>query len=431
MKTKVVIQEVIVDNQNRDFKSVNKRDINLPLNTTKIISLTGVRRSGKTFILLDTIQRLIKNKVDKTKIIHINFEDERLQLNTNDLDLILQSYRELYPENNLSDCYFFFDEIQNIPQWEKFVRRLHENICTNIFITGSNSKMLSSDISTTLRGRNLNFEIFPLTFKEYLEFNDIKTNTNGSKQKSLVINYLKKYIKGGGFPELLNIPKVYTQKVLQEYFYVMLYKDLIERYNISNASTLKYFLNRILVNIGKPTSVNKIFNELKSNGYKVSKNTLYDYLEYSEAIYLNFSLSKFDFSLIKRENSEKKNYFIDNGLINALSFKFSDNYGLLLENAVYLFLRQKYKDNLYYFKDNKECDFVVYENETITDLIQVCYNIDDTDTFKREKKSLMYAGEKLNVSEGTILTFDDDEDEIIENGFKIKLIPVYKYFLKD
>ena len=428
MNIKSVIQEVIIDNQNRNFNSVNKRDIELPLNTSKIISLTGIRRSGKTFLLLDTIKRLLKSKVDKSRIIHINFEDERLQIKTEDLDLILQSYRELYPENDLSECYFFFDEIQNIPQWEKFVRRLHENISTHIFITGSNSNMLSSDIATTLRGRNLNFEIFPLTFKEYLIFKNIAPDIKGSQQKSLIISSLKSYINNGGFPELLNIPEEYHQKVLQEYYYVMLYKDLIERYDISSPTILKYFLNRILTNIGKPTSVNKIYNELKSNGYKVSKNTLYDFLEYSEAIYLNLGLKKFDFSLIKREKSEKKNYFIDNGLINALSFKFSHNFGLLLENAVFLFLRQKFRDDLYYFKDNKECDFVVFENEKVTQLIQVCYDIEDEDTFNREKNSLIYAGKKLNVSEGIILTFDI-EDEIIDKDFKIKIIPAYKYFL--
>ncbi len=431
MKKKLILKEIIIDNQNINFTKVNKRTIDLPLHSTKIISLTGVRRSGKTYLLLYTIYRLLKNNIDKSNIIYINFEDERLELKPEDLDLVLQAYRELYPENNLSNCYFFFDEIQNIPQWEKFVRRLYENISKNIFITGSNSNMLSSDIATSLRGRNINYEIFPLSFDEYLDFKRIKNDVIGSKQKSIVINALTAFIKEGGFPELLEVPNQLRQKVLQEYFYVMLYKDLIERYEISNTTTLKYFLNRILINIGKPTSIHKIYNELKSNGYRVSKNTLYDFLDYSEAIYLNFGLKKFDFSFIKREKSEKKNYFIDNGLVNALSFKFSHNYGLLLENTVYLYLRNKYKENLFYFKDKKECDFVVFENEKVTRLIQVSYNIEDDATFKREKDGLIYAGKKLQKSEGTIVSFDSDEDELIENGFKIKIIPAYKLLLRD
>ena len=429
MKRKETIKEVILDNQNRDFKKVNKRNIELPINSTKIVSLTGVRRCGKTYLLLHTIQTLLKNKVDKSKIIHLNFEDERLQLKTEDLDLILQAYRELYPNSDLGTCYFFFDEIQNIKNWEKFVSRLYESISKNIFITGSNSNMLSSDIATSLRGRNINFEVFPLSFKEYLQFNKINFDYIGSKEKSKLINALSNYMKNGGFPELLDIPKQFHQKTLQEYFYVMLYKDLIERYDISSGLTLKYFLNRTLVNIGKPTSVNKIYNELKSNGYKVSKNTLYNYLDYSEAIYLNFSLKKFDYSLIKREKSESKNYFIDNGLINALSFKFSDNYGLLLENLIYLHLRQKYKEDLYYFKDNKECDFVTYENEEVTNLIQVSYHIENRETFDREINSLIFTGKKLNKTEGMIITFDSEEDEIIKEGFKIKIIPAYKFLL--
>ncbi len=430
MKRKQVIKEVIIDNQNINLSKVNKRTIELPIHSTKIVSLTGVRRSGKTYLLLYTIYRLLKNKVDKSNIIYINFEDERLDLNTEDLDLILQAYRELYPGNNLDNCYFFFDEIQNIPQWEKFIRRLYENFSKNIFITGSNSNMLSSDIATSLRGRNINYEIFPLSFNEYLRFKHIKAEVTGSKQKSTIINALTSYVKEGGFPELLEVPNELRQKVLQEYFYVMLYKDLIERYNISNASTLKYFLNRILVNIGKPTSIHKIYNELKSNGYRVSKNTLYNFLDYSEAVYLNFGLKKFDYSLIKREKSEKKNYFIDNGLINALSFKFSDNYGLLLENMVFLYLRQRYKENLFYFKDKKECDFVVFENEKVTRLIQVCYNLEEETTFRREKDGLIYAGKKLQKLEGTIASFDSNEDELIENGFKIKILPVYKLLLE-
>ncbi len=427
MKRKNIIKEVLIDNQNRDFNQVRKRSLTLPINSNKIVSLTGVRRSGKTYMLFDTIKNLLKKDIKKSKIIHLNFDDERLQLTTEDLDLILQAYRELFPNNDLKTCYFFFDEIQNIPNWEKFVSRLYETISKNIFITGSNSKMLSSDIATSLRGRNINFEVFPLSFNEFLDFKKIKIKTIGSKQKSILINALDAYIKNGGFPELIQIPEKYHQKTLQEYFYVMLYKDLIERYDISNSLNLKYFLNRILVNIGKPTSVNKIYNELKSNGYSVSKNTLYDFLDYSEAVYLNFSLKKFDYSLIKREKSEKKNYFIDNGLINALTFKFSDNYGLLLENAVYLHLRQKHKDNLFYFKEKKECDFVVFKEDEINKIIQVSYNIEDKQTLKREVDSLIYTGKKLNINKGIIITFDSAEDEIIQENFKINILPAYLF----
>ncbi len=429
MKRKVTIKEVIVSNQNKDFSKIKAREIELPINSCKIISLTGVRRCGKTYLLLHTIATLLKNGVDKSKIIHINFEDERLNLTTEELDLVLQAYRELYPENKLNECYFFFDEIQNIPKWEKFIRRIYDNVSQNIFVTGSNSNMLSSDIATALRGRNLNFEIFPLSFKEYLGFQNIKIEVYDTKQKSIIINAYRKYITEGSFPELLNIPEEFKQKTLQEYYYVMLYKDLIERYDISNASVLKYFLNRVLVNIGKPTSVNKIYNELKSNGYKISKNSLYSFLEYSEAIYLNFSLAKFDFSLIKRENAEKKNYFIDNGLINALSFKFSDNYGMLLENTVYLHLRRLHKNNVFYFKDNKECDFVIFEKNKVQQLIQVCYDIEDKETLKREVESLKYACKKLGVTKGIIVTFDSIENELLEDGIKIEFIPAWKFVL--
>ncbi|MCB9227029.1 MAG: ATP-binding protein [Chitinophagales bacterium] len=428
---KGIVKDIIVDNQEEDYSHIYARDIILPIKTNKIISLTGVRRCGKTHVLFHTIKKLLEEGVEKQNILHINFEDERIDWETADLDLILQAYTELHPNINLKECYFFFDEIQNVKDWQKFIRRVDDSVSKNIFITGSNSSMLSSDIATSLRGRNINYEIFPLSFSEYLRFNKMSTNYVGTKQKSEINRLFQKYLKEGGFPELINLSDDVKQKTLQEYFYVMLYKDIIERYEVSNPTTLKYFLNRVLVNVGKPTSVHKIYNELKSGGYKVSKNTLYDFLEYSEAVYLNFALQKFDYSLIKRESADKKNYFIDNGLMNALTFKFSKDYGMLLENLVYLHLRRMYKNELFYYKNGKECDFVIFEKEKVKHLIQVCYNTEDTDTLNREVKSLIYTAKKLDKKEGIIITLNDTERIIEEGQFKITIMPIIKFLLTN
>ena len=167
--------------------------------------------------------------VEKTKILFLNFEDERLDLKIDDLDLILQSYSELYPSQDLKECYFFFDEIQNINGWEKFIRRVYDTISKNIFITGSNSKLLSSDIATSLRGRTLSFEVFPLSFKEYLSFKDIEVDLYSSKSLAYIKNALNSYLKDGAFPETLFLEDRYKNQTLQEYFNVLLYKDLSQR----------------------------------------------------------------------------------------------------------------------------------------------------------------------------------------------------------
>ena len=210
----------------------------------------------------------------------------------------------------------------------------------------------------------------------------------------------------------------------------MLYKDIIERYKIKNISALKYFLNRIVLNLGKPSSVNKIYNELKSGGFKISKDSLYLFAEYAEAIYFSFKLPKFDYSYIKQEKSEKKIYLIDNGLLNSLTFHFSENKGILLENTVYLHLRQKYGNNVFFYKEKTECDFIIRDKDKITELIQVSYQFENSETLKREIKGMENAAEYFNLKEGKIITFDTEKETILtQKGVKIQIIPAYKYLL--
>ena len=371
------------------------------------------------------INQLIE-KIEKTKILFLNFEDERFELNSDELDLILQAYMELYPSYKLSECYFFFDEIQNIPNWEKFIRRMYDTISKNIFITGSNSKLLSSEIATSLRGRTLNFEIFPLSFKEYLSFKDVEVDFYSSKSLAFIKNAQESFLKNGSFPETLFLEEIYANKTLQEYFNVLLYKDLAERYNITNTVALKFFLKRIISSSTKQISINKIFNELKSSGIKIGKNTLYEFLEYVQNIYLALTLQKYDNSLINKELGEKKIYSIDIGLNNATEFRFSDDIGKSLENAVFLELKRKEFDIYYYRTSKSECDFLVFDKNTISDVIQVTFDMSDENTKNREIKGLIEACKNFDLKSGTIITFDS-EDELIENGIKIKIIPFYKW----
>src|SRR4030067_2838350 len=320
---KEILKEIIRDFHVNPLLSLIERDITIPLRSGKVITIVGARRSGKTYVLFNLMDRLIKSGVDFRNILYVNFEDERIVLTLNELDLILRAYAELYPDTKIKDCYLFFDEIQNIENWEKFVRRVYDSVTKNIFITGSNSKFLSSDIATSLRGRTVSFGVFPLSFKEYLRFGKVEIDIYSSKSLAKINNYLLRFLKNGGFPEVIDYDDNLRAKVLQEYFNVMIYRDMIERYKIKNAAVLKYFLKRVLVSSARQISVNTIYNEIKSSGFKIGKNHLYEYLDACQNIYLAFVLSKYAHKLAARELGERKIYAIDNGLLNAISFKFS------------------------------------------------------------------------------------------------------------
>ena len=428
MNKKEIFKEIIKDFQKRIFKGIVPRNIALPLDSGKIITVSGVRRSGKTYLLLDAVQKLVKKGVNFKRIVFINFEDERLEIGKSDLDLIIRAYQELYPEEDISKVYFFFDEIQNIEGWEKFSRRIYDSVSKHIFITGSNAKFLSRDISTTLRGRNLNYEVYPLSFVEFLEFSKVSPDIHSSKNLAKIAVKSKEYLSNGGFPELLFLEKAFFLKTLQEYFDVMLFKDIIERYKRKTHShLLKYFIKRLLSSISTPVSIHKIYNELRSQGYKIDKNLLYDLIEELNSIYLFFPLRKYSASAIKREMTEKKFYIVDNGLANAISFNLSENKGSLLENAVFMRL---YSAGclLYFYKNRKECDFVRIGKDGKKEAYQVCYDLSDEAVKKREFNGLIEACLELKIKSGYVITMAEEFEKTIL-GVKIKVVPFYKWAL--
>ena len=426
MNTKEVLKNIIANFHSKRLKNSYKRNVELPVDTDIIISVIGVRRSGKTFILYETIKQLHKNNVPKQNILYLNFEDERVRLQQDELDLILQAYRELYPNLDLENCYFFFDEIQNVQGWEKFIRRVFDTVSTNIYITGSNSKLLSTDIATELRGRTVTYTVYPLSFSEFLTFNKTEKSYYGTNQKVKILNLFKEFMLYGGFPELVKQKDSLKIKKLQDYFNSIIYKDLIERYEISNPTIIKFFIKKILSGVTKPLSVNKVYNQLKSLGYKVGNNLLYEYLEYIQATFSAVLINKFDYSFIKQEKSEKKAYTIDNGFLTAIDYSFSDDYGKLLENLIALELLKCEKE-IFYFKDKKECDFIVKDKKKLAPL-QVSYTLENEETKKREFEGLYVACRFLNCKKGQIVTFDE-EFSTDYKGIKIEVIPAYKFVL--
>lgn len=429
MNRKLTIKEMI-GQQHASWKQEElvDRGVQLPIDSGKISVLSGVRRCGKTALLKLTRDKLILTGVPLSKTLFFSFDDERLLLKIDELDFILQSYRELYPHQNLSECYFFFDEIQNIEHWEKFIRRVYDSESKNIFISGSNSKLLGSEIATSLRGRTLLQELFPLDFKEYLSFKGIEASYQSAEQKALLIHSFEAYLKQGGFPETVNCSESQRLQILTDYYHVLLFRDIVERYQVTRIHALKYFIQKLIANLTKPFSSNKIYNEFKSQGIKTSKDNLYEVLGYIEAVYLGLRVYKFDYSVVNREMSDKKIYAIDNGLLNAISYQFSDNYGILLENMVSISLRKRFNNNVFYFKQKGECDFIVFDRDQPIMAIQVCYDMSNEDTRIREIKGLVEAMNYFNLTNGLIITMYQ-EDSFVEGEKNVEVKPGYRWML--
>jgi hypothetical protein len=402
------------------------REINIPFDTGKIITLIGARRVGKTHIFYQLIQELVEKNIPKKNILYINFEDERFEYKKENLKYIIEAYLELYPDLELEKCYFFFDEIQNVEDWEKFIRRIHENYTKNIFITGSSAKLLSTEIATALRGRSISYKIYPLSFREYLSFKEVKIDIYDEKKKAKIKNEFEKYIKIGSYPEILNLDEDLVFKTYQEYLSVMILKDIIERYNLKNKQILNIFIKKSVSNISSEFSLNKLYNELKSQGLNVSKDFIYELPNYLEDIFLLYFLEKYETSLVKRNFAVKKSFVNDIGFINI--FKFNEEVGKILENIVFIQLKRKELE-IYFHKEKTECDFIVKKQNKIINAIQVTKSIENEETKNREIKGLIDAMKKYNLSEGYILT-KDEEKNLISGKFTIKIIPIWKWLLE-
>lgn len=429
MRKKEIIKTLIREFHNTELPQLIRRQKEIPVNSGKIISIIGPRRSGKTYFLYQIIDILMQNGTDKRKILYINFEDERINLKAEESDLILQAYRELYPDINLSEAYFFFDEIQNIDNWERFLRRVYDSVTKKIFITGSNSKLLSQEIAPSLRGRTLAEEIMPLSFNEFLEFKNFKIvlpqDLYDTAVKAKLLYYFKEYLFWGSFPEIILQPENLKMRILQEYFNVMIYRDLIERYSIRDSFVLKYFIKRLAETVTKPVSIHKIYNELKSQNIRFSKNQLYEFIEYLESAFVIRQLRKRKRSVIKEELTEKKVYFIDNGILRTIRVFYEEDYGNLLENLIFRELYRE-KRELHFYKERRECDFIIEGKIPI----QVCYELRDEETKKREVEGLIDCMRYYGVKEGVIITLNN-EDQLNMNGYEIKIIPAYKWLLKE
>ncbi len=403
MILKSVIEDVYLSQkeffEKKEF-GLERESLNeIRLDTDFVTIITGIRRSGKSTLLKQLIKKRINNAC------FLNFEDPRLvSFEFNDFEKLHNVFMQ-----EGEDSYYVFDEIQNIPGWEIFIRAQHDQ-GRKILISGSNASLLSKELGTRLTGRHLDYELFPFSFNEYLRFFDLEESGLS----------FEKYINDGGFPEFL---KYKDQEILYRLCDDILYRDIAVRHGIKHYKLLKQILLYLITNSGKLFSYNKL-KKLFSLG---SSNTIIDYISFFEDSYLLFVIPKFSYSLKKQIYNPHKIYTIDSGLANALSLSFSEDIGRKFENLIFIHLRKKYK-NIFYFSERNECDFLIYEKGKVTKAIQVCYKL-TPDNIKRELDGLWEAMKETNLSEGIIVTFDQ-EDYFVKDKMHAIVVPAWKFILE-
>ena len=424
---KELFKRIITDFIEKEIKGILPREYGIPLESKKVVSLIGVRRSGKSSILFDIINKL-RQKHPRENMIYLNFEDDRLYpLKLEHLDLILEAYFELYPHKREEKLYLFLDEVQVVDGWELYVRRIHDNFDISIYVTGSSAKLLSSDIATSMRGRTISFEIFPFSFAEYLAFKNIEVNLHSSKSLSYIKNAFESYIVDGGFAETIGEDAFIARKILSDYLELIVYKDIAERYNIHNTALLKHLTKYCFTNIATLVSFTKLYNEFKSQGYKLSKDTIFNYMAYLEDAYALFTVPIYRNNIKEEQRNPKKIYAVDNGFKKIYDYAISEDKSKLYENIAFLHLRRQTK-NLYYYKGTQEVDFYA-KLDTKELLVNVSYDIKDEKTRKREIEGLVEAMEYFSLKESYLITHEAKEEIVIEDK-KIIVLPMIEWLLQ-
>lgn len=381
----------------------------------------GLRRVGKTYMLYQRVNQLLSNGVDQKDILFLNFEDERLsEMQSDDLNSILEVHYEMSGSD--TKPILFFDEIQNVNHWDKFVRRLADSKYT-IYVTGSNAKMLSSDVATTLGGRFLIYDVFPYSFEEQLKARNVDIDEDwkfSTIQQSKMNAYFSEYFKYGGLPEIINYKD--KRSMLQSLYQKIYLGDICARNNIRNSKVMGLLIKKLAESVKQPTSYNRLQNIIKSTGQSVTVNTVIDYLSFAVDSWLILPIEN-GYAKIGERESVKKYYFIDNGILNLFLV---DSETSLLENFVAVTLCKKYgRENVVYLKGDKEIDFYIDETNTA---IQVSYSIKDDSTRNREVDALCRYAQINKDVKPMIITWEEKENLVVD-GVSIEVVPVLDWIL--
>lgn len=422
---KTLLKEIILEQQKEIEQRTNKgiertelSQLNKYLELPHTIIIAGIRRVGKSTLLLQIMESFYKDNC-----YYFNFEDERLlNFKVEDFNALYELFLEIKGKKKT----FFFDEIQNISGWENFIRRMQDQE-NKFFITGSNASLLSKELGTKLTGRYVYIELLPFSFREYLSFKNVSFDENSffqTEERAKLKKSFNNYLEEGGMPEYL---KYKEKEILIRSYEDILYRDIATRYDIKQVKALRELALYLLSNLSGLFSYNSLKGFLRLG----SVNTVKSYVEYLENSFLIFTVNLFSYSLKQQFVAPKKVYCADNGLANSISFRFSKDYGKFLENLVFLELKRRKKEIYYYkTKNGVEVDFLTKEENKIENLFQVTKSLGDFKTKEREIKSLVAAMEELKIKDGLILT--EDEEDLIEDGsFMINVLPVWKWLLED
>ena len=404
------------------------------LKSNVIVSIIGVRRSGKSTIMRQVAKNLIEKGIKKEDILMINFEDKRfIEFYPKLLDEVYEAYLEYIKITDKP--YIFLDEVHNIPNWERWVRTMHELQKGKITVSGSSSKLLSGELATLLTGRHLDLYVFPFSFREFLNFRGIilKEQLDIIDKKHEIKSLFNEYMKFGGFPEVILSSN--KKDLLLTYFEDILTKDIVKRYKVKKDEKLKALARFYLTNMANTIT----FNSLKKF-LDITTNTIEKFSNYLEEANLIFLVKRFSYKVKEQEKAPRKVYSIDSGMSHAVGFRFSEDTGKSAENIVAVELRRLRSINknidFFYWQDisGKEVDFVLKEANSVKQLIQVCWDISEFKTKEREVKALLKASKELKCNNLLIITEDYEGEEKAEwfgiKG-KIKFIPLWKWLLSN
>ncbi|OGV73117.1 MAG: hypothetical protein A3K19_19845 [Lentisphaerae bacterium RIFOXYB12_FULL_65_16] len=428
---KDILERLIADFQESVLPELLSRRVLLKQMPGKVAVVAGMRRCGKTFFCYQQMRALEAAGSPRSSILYLNFEDERLlPFNTTDLDLLLDVYYAMFPESATQGCWFFFDEIQRIPGWEMFLRRILDERRSRVVVTGSSAKLLSREIATSLRGRSLTTEMFPFSFREFLTFSGIaepKGRVASTRGRAQMAHAVTQYLEAGGFPDVLRAPVGLRGEILRGYLDVVILRDVVERHGVSNVTALRALLRQILHSPGAKFSVNRFAGQLRAMGIPVAKNALYEFVEHLADAYLVFPVELHTRSVRQRQVNARKIYAIDTGLLRAVSLGITVDRGALLENLVYLALRrQGFQPDYYVTGTGHEVDFVYLDHDGQRQLVQACWTVEAAATRQRELRALTEAMRELGLGEAWLVTWLDEGEE---NG--VRIIPAWKWLLRS
>ena len=431
-----IIRQRLADAVSMDIPPLVERECRLPEIPNKVFAIIGMRRAGKTYFLYQIMSHCLAQGIDRSRLIYINFEDERLaDMTVKDLHWITDEYFAMFPENRPDKVYFFFDEIQMVDDWEKFVRRLMDSENVQIYITGSSAKMLSREIASSMRGRSVEAIIYPYSYSEFLKGDNIDIPPSlgriNKQVRSLLEHQLLNYLTEGGFPEAQGLSTPDRYLLLQGYVNTVLFRDIVDRFSVKNIGVLKQLIRHLIRNAGSRFTVNKFFNHLKSQGIKVAKTTLHEYLDHIQDVFLIHAIHIYSQSERKRMINPIKLYVNDTGLATSFSISREHEIGHLLENCIFVELcRRNARVTYLNTAAGFEVDFMAEYPDRSVHVIQVSADLSNPSTREREYRALREAATVIPDACFFLINLSEEADIDLGN-FTVSIIPAWKWLLNQ